>query len=419
MLRRRDFRRFFIGYTTSLLGSAMAATATTFALLDNGYSATDLGLTFATGILPILVCLPIGGVTADRFGSRRVMLTADGARFVAQSVFAVLLFTGHPPLWIYLVLAGVRGGGDGFFNPALSALIPRIVGSDVLTDANALTSVASSAATVVGPTVSGLVVAAFGSAAVVALDAASFAVSVLALASIRPPRPESVGGGSMSADLREGWVQMRRRAWVWVTTIQFALFNLVTWAPFLVLGPVLAHERYGGARMWGLTIGSFGAGAIAGGLAMIGRDPRRPLVAATIATFGYALAPAGLACHAPLAALLPLAFGSGIGSGVGGTLYAATNQRLLPPAVRGRVSSLTNLGAFVFGPLGLAVAGPLGTAVGFDRLLLAGAVFQVLLSASVLRVPAIRALRVEPPSSSSVPAYNATVITTSPEPTGR
>lgn len=395
-LRRPAFRRFFIGYTTSDLGTGMAATASTFAILDSGRGAADLGLVMAAGIVPILVCLLGGGVVADRLGSRRVMLATDAVRTLAQAVFAVVLFTGSPPLWVFLVLAAVRGAGDGFFRPALTALIPEVIEAEDLTDANALMGIVDSAASVLGPVASGVIVALFGSAAVLALDAASYGVSVLTLWSLRVADPAPRARRSVLADLREGWDEFRSRTWLWLVTVQFALFNLIVWAPYLVLGPTMAHLHYGGAAAWGAIAGCLGAGSIAGGLGLLGREPRRPMFTGTIATVGYAFPPLALGLRLPLPWVMAAAFVGGIGTSVFNALYSATEQRLLPPGVRARVSSYGTMGAFVFGPLGLAAAGPVAAAVGISTVLLTGVCWQVAATAVLVTLPVVRNLTTAP-----------------------
>ena len=390
VLRQRDFRRFFIGYTTSELGSGMSATATTFAVLDSGKSAADLGLVMAAGIVPIVLCLLGGGIVADRVGSRRVMLAADSVRCLAQALLAVALFTSSPPLWVYIALVTLRGAGEGFFTPSFSALIPEISGSARLTDANALMSMVGSGASVAGPAASGIVVAVFGPAAVLAVDAASYGVSVLALWSLRVANPAAKERRSVFADLREGWDEFRSRTWLWLVTVQFALFNLLVWAPFLVLGPTSAHLYYGGASAWGTILACLGAGSIVGAMFLLGREPQRPMFVATAATLGYALPPLALALQAPLPGVAVAAFLAGIGSAVFNTLYSATEQRMLPPGVRARVSSYSTFGAYFIGPLGLALAGPVAAATSISVVLFTGVCWQFAATGFLLLLPVIR-----------------------------
>ena len=96
-LAHRGFRRYFLGYSASLLGSAMAGPATTFAFLDTGRGANLLGLVLAAGIVPILFCLPVAGVVADRIGCRRVILFADALRCVNRAAFTAALLLVHRP----------------------------------------------------------------------------------------------------------------------------------------------------------------------------------------------------------------------------------------------------------------------------------------------------------------------------------
>lgn len=390
-LGRRDFRRYYIGYATSLLGTAMGGMAEIFAFLSTGRGADGLGLVSASGIVPILLCLPIAGVVADRLGARRVLLYADGLRFLSRAAFAATMFAEHrPPVWVFLMFSALDGAGEGLFFPAYSALIPQLVDRDILVPANALLGIARSLSAVIGPSLSGALVAAFGAAPVLAADSASFGVCFLALFGI-PIGIPAVEKRGLRADLREGWSVFAAHPWLRMQTVQFALFNCLVWAPFLILGPTLADTRYGGARAWGVTMGAYGLGAIIGGGTLLRwREPRRPLFVALIATAGYGLAPAGYALGLPLPAIAGLMMLAGAGSATAGALYASVEQQVLPSEALARVSAYTVLGAFALGPIGLVLAGPAGGAVGYRTVLATGAIYQFASTALMLAIPAGR-----------------------------
>jgi MFS family permease len=403
VLARRGFRRYFLGYSASLLGSAMAGPATIFAFLDTGRGANLLGLVLAAGIL---LCLPIAGVVADRIGCRRVILFADALRCVNRAAFtAALLLVHRPPTWVFVLFIFVEGAGDGFFFPAFSALIPRLVDDVVLTPANVLMSMARSGSAVIGPSLSGALIAAFGPALVLGLDSVSFAVSFIALLGIpiTLPRPASVAK-RFRADLREGWSVFAAHPWFWMQTLQFALFNFLVWAPFLVLGPTLSALHYGGARAWGITMGCYGLGAIIGGGVLLrrAREPKNPLVVVIIFTAAYALAPLGFALRLPLAAIAVLMVASGSGTSIAGALYSTVEQRTLPADALARVSSYNVLGAFALGPLGLAIAGPVGGAVGYTTLLGFGVCYQLVSTGLMLIIPAGRRLPADRASCATI-----------------
>jgi hypothetical protein len=425
VLRDRDFAHFFAGYATSLLGTSMSALAVSFAVLDGGGTASDLGLVLAAGIVPQVLFMLGGGVMADRVGRRPVMLGADAARCAAQAALAGAVLAGRPALWVFIVLAMARGTGDAVFTPALSGLTVELAPPDDLVNANALLSAARAAAVVAGPSLAGVLVALAGPGTVIAIDAGSYAVSVLALASLRLPAagqgrarrsagPAPAGPAAVQRksarlavvrtgldDLRDGWAEFRGRAWLVITTVQFTLFNLLTWGPFLLLGPVLCRDYLGGAGAWGAVMACYGAGSVLGSLLALGRRPHRPMVAATVATFGYGLPCALLALHAPVAGVAAGALAAGTGSALAGTFSAAAEQQQLPAGVLARVSAFQAVTAFSLGPLAFAAAGPVAALLGARAVLGFGAAWSTVSCAVVLALPAVRAVtspRPQPPA---------------------
>jgi MFS family permease len=395
VLQERDFRRFYTGYATSLLGSAMSPIAISWAVLQTGGGATGLGYVFTANVVPQVVLMVFAGAVADRFGRRRVMLGADVFRCVAQAALAVALLAGRPPLWVFVVLATLGGTGEAFFAPALGALTAQMAPRDQLGNANALYGLARSAARIGGPALSGVVVAFASPAAVVGLDAVSYAVSVLALASLAlgAAAPSHGTARPLLHDMAEGWADFRSRTWLWTVTVQFAFFNLITWAPWMLLGPVEGHAYLGGAGVWGAIMAVQGAGALIGGACCLARRPRRPMVVATIGTLAYALPDIPMALHASAPWVAAAAFVCGAGSVVFGTFYDTTVQQHVPADRLARVNALTTFPAFGIGVTGYAIDGPLASALGTTVVFGVGAVYGILSSALVLATPAIRAIR--------------------------
>jgi hypothetical protein len=228
----------------------------------------------------------------------------------------------------------------------------------------------------------------------VAADAASYAVSVLALSLLRMPGGTAgsapAGRPTLWRDMAEGWAEFRSRTWLWATTVQFAFFNLITWAPWMLLGPVMGRAYLGGAAVWGAIMGVQGAGAIAAGLLSLGRRPRRPIVVATIGTFCYALPDVPLALHASAAWVAAAAFCCGAGSAVFSTFYGTTLQQQVPPEMLARVSALSVFPAYGIGVIGYAIDGPLAAAFGPAAIFGVGAVYGLLSSAVMLTLRSVR-----------------------------
>src|SRR4029453_15978860 len=127
VLRRRDFRLFFLGQSASLLGDGMVNVALAFAVLELGGSASEIGLVFASETLALVACLLVGGVVADRTSRRAALVGADLARVASQGVLAALLIAGTAEIWTVALLAGVTGAATGFFQPASTGLVATIV----------------------------------------------------------------------------------------------------------------------------------------------------------------------------------------------------------------------------------------------------------------------------------------------------
>jgi MFS family permease len=261
----------------------------------------------------------------------------------------------------------------------------------------------------------------------IAVDAGSYAVSAAALALLRFPDAGRPRARSLLRDLADGWAEFSSRAWLWLQTVQFTLFNLLTWGPYLVLGPVLARAYLGGARAWGAVLACYGGGAILGGLLALGRHTRRPLLVATLATLGFPLPPLTLALHLPLAAVAAGALLAGLGSALGGAIATTVTQQRLPAGVLSRVGSFNMVGAYALGPLAFIAAGPVAAAVGARAVLGFGAAWAVFGTLAVLAAPSIRNLSwqetpprpsTDEPQASQRPACATPASTLTGEPGG-
>jgi MFS family permease len=392
VLTGRNFRLFCIGYATSLLGTAMSSVAIAFAVLESGGTPTALGIVFAANIVPMVAFMLGGGVIADRLGRRPVMLAADVARCAAQGALAVALFLGRPHVWLFIAAAFVVGTGSAFFQPALSGLTVQLAPRDQVGNANALFGMAEPASQVAGPALAGILIAATSPAVVITVDAGSYAVSALALALLRFPGAGQPRARSLLRDLADGWAEFAAHTWLWLETAQFALFNLLTWGPYLVLGPVLAREYLGDARAWGAILACYGGGAILGGLLALGRRPRRPLVVSNLATLGFPLPPLALALHLPVAAVAAGALLAGLGSALSSAISTTVTQQQVPAEALSRVGSFNLVGAFAFGPIAFAAAGPVAAALGARTVLGFGAGWAAFGTLVVLAVPSVRSL---------------------------
>jgi MFS family permease len=392
-LGERDFRLLWLGQATSAFGSGLVPVALAFAVVDLTASASALGVVLAAGLVARVVFLLVGGAVADRLPRQRVMLVADLLRTVTQGTVAVLLLSGHAHVWHLVVLFALFGAADAFFSPASTGLVPQAVSASRLQQANALMSLSRSLSWVAGPALAGLIVAGPGPGWAFAADAATFLVSSVSLALLRlSPGIGRVARRSVPAEIRRGWLEVRRRPWVWVTIARFSVTNLAI-APVFVLGPFVAQDDLGGATAWGLIATCSGIGAILGDAAALRFRPRRPLVAGGLAVSLWALEPAFLARPFPTAAIAVVAAAGYAGMSFSNALWFTTLQQRIPRVSLSRVSSFDWLGSLVFQQAGYIVAGPLAAAIGTTTTLLASAALQASASIGGALAPPVRRLR--------------------------
>jgi MFS family permease len=391
VLTERDFRRFFIGQSASLLGDGMVGVALAFAVLDLTGSPADLGYVLAARSVPLVAGLLIGGVIADRLPRRRIMVTADLVRFAGQATMATLLISGHARIWELIVLQALHGGAAATFNPASTGLVPSIVTGGRLQQANALRGLAISIGDIAGPVLAGALVAAASPGWAIAVDAATFAVSAITLTRLRLPAHEPPPAQPFLRDLREGWTEFSSRTWIWTTVTTASLANLL-FAAFLVLGPAVSKASLGGPAAWATIQALLGAGSLAGGITALHIHPRHPLRTGVLALLLCPLPTLGLAAHLPAPGVAGLALLCGIGLTVFNTLWETTLQHHVPSTTLSRVSAYDWFGSLACQPIGQASAGPLAAGLGtYPTLWLAGTT-QLLLTVATLAVPAIRRL---------------------------
>lgn len=395
VLRRREFRLFLGGQAVSVLGDRMVAVALAFAVLEIGGSTSDVGLVLAAAALPLVGSVLAGGVVADRASRRAVMVIADLVRVASQGTMAALLVSGVAEVWMLALLAAVTGTATGFFSPASTGLLPEVVPAEHLQPANALRWSAVSAGEIVGPLSAGLLVAVAGAGWAIAADAVTFGVSAICLVLLRVPARGGAQTRSFVDDLREGWVAIRSRRWVWTVVAYFAVGN-VSWGAWAALGPVVAERDLGGAAAWGTVLTAMGVGALIGALLATRVNPRRPLVFVALTDGLFVLPLAFLAAAPPLPLLAFGALLSGAGMSLGMSVWESTLQRHIPRELLSRVSSYDWFGSLVFSPLGLAVWAAVAAAIGISLSLWLAFGLSVAAILALLTVPAVRQLPATP-----------------------
>jgi hypothetical protein len=215
---------------------------------------------------------------------------------------------------------------------------------------------------------------------------------------LRLPEVKAGAKESVLAQLGHGWREFSSRSWLWIIVLQFGLYRLMVYGPFIILGAVMTDRHMGGASAWAQILSAQGAGSIVGGFAIQRLRPRRPLVVATLATFAFAGPVACLAFGVPTDGVAGASAISGVGIAVFVTLWESTIQREIPAHLLSRVAAYDWLGSYALTPVGYVMAALLSSRIGARNALLLAASWAVLSSAVVLAMPSVRRIRTEPSS---------------------
>ncbi|HYK32719.1 MAG TPA: MFS transporter [Streptosporangiaceae bacterium] len=367
----RNFRLLSVGQSTSTVGDYCYAVALPWLILSGHGGTVLLGTVLACYGVPRTVLIPLGGVLADRFGPRTVMLAADACRCVLMCLLAVLAARRADSLLALAPIATLLGAGEGVFLPASFSIMPTLLPAEQLPTGNAMSTALMQIGSLAGPVLGGLLVAPAGPSPAFAVDAATFGLSAAALALMRVERERPAGteptvAASTGPVVPEpsfwerspsAWQLLRRSSLLRIILAVAVAANVTAGGTFGVAMPALAHARYG-ASGYGTLLASFGAGAVIGTL--IGSRMgalRRPAI---VACAGFVVEGAALC-------LLPLSGGvvgaasalviAGLCNGFGNIVLFTLIQQRAPAQSLGRVMSLLMVAGIGSFPVSVGMAG--------------------------------------------------------------
>jgi MFS family permease len=377
VLRHRDFRLLWLANTTSTVGDRIVTVALALFVVRLTGSPSDLGLVIAAYLLPLIGFMLLGGVLADRMPRHLVVVVTDLVRFALHGLLALLIVSGAVRIWHLVAIGILFGSAEAFYRPAATGLLPQTVPEDEIQEANALTSMSACVAVFAGPALATLLVLGVGPAAAFGLDAATFLVSAALLVRVHPrergaPARKDDVPASVLADLRDGYAEVRSRSWVWVTLAVFCVALFVYEAPLIVVGPIVAQERYGEIAVYGYILAALGAGTIAGSIVALRWRPRHPLRRAMTLILLWPAAVVPFAAGAPLAVVLPAMVVAGWGIALFEVWWLTALAERIPPDKLSRVTSYDWAVSLGLMPLGCVLAGPLAGVLGATDLLLGG-----------------------------------------------
>lgn len=359
-LRHRNFRLFYGGQVVSLTGTWMQFVAQSWLVYRLTGSSALLGLVGFVSQIPVLLLAPAGGIAADRFPRRRVILCTQAASMLLALALGTLTLGGRITVPHVLLLSALLGVVNAADIPARQSFLVEMVGRRDLMNAISLNSSMIHGARVVGPAVAGLLVAAFGEGWCFLLNAVSYVSVIAGLLLMRLPPPEQAPGKGRTADVMEGF----RFAWqARPVRALLLLVGLVSVAgmPYTVLMPIFSDRILGkGAHGLGLLMGAAGLGAFTGAIWLASRKGVHELgrwLAYAPAGFGACMILFALSRNFWLSAavLVPAGFCMVLTMSASNTLI----QAMVPNRLRGRVMAVYSMMFMGMVPVGSLLAGVL------------------------------------------------------------
>jgi len=324
-----------------------------------------LGLVAAAGTLPILLFTLAGGIVADRFRKRNLLLATQALSIIPAIALGILTHAQMITVWEVALFAAFLGTVNAFDVPARQSFIVEMVGKGHLTNAIALNSAAFHGARMIGPVIAGLTIASVGLPACFFLNALSFLAVIIALLRLRTRGESAMTSNSMVEDLLDGLRYMKKQSNIFHLIILIAIFSLIG-MPFMTLLPIFAGEVFHqGPEGFGAMVGATGAGALLAALSLAWRDDiedKMRFLTLSALSFSILLLVFSFVSHFIIAIGLLIFIGWSLVS-----FFAVANsyiQLSVPDNLRGRAMSVYSFVFLGTAPIGNSIIGTAADAVG-------------------------------------------------------
>lgn len=395
-LRHQVFRRVFTGAFLSNIGSWMQNVVLSALAYDTTRSPTFVGIVVFAQLGPLLLFSLVGGLLADVFDRRRLLITVSVLQGLMSILLALVAQGDDPPRVALVAIVFAIGMGQAVFGPTYSALLPALVGREDLPGAISLNSAQMNGSRVIGPAIAGLMYARFGASTVFVVNAASYLLVIWSLYTVTLPaptvNPQDEGQGLRR--LLSGFQVARHDRVIGRSLVIVFAYSLLS-LPFVGQLTTVADLNLGieaKSFQFGLLYTCFGAGAMAGALSigtvLAQRDMVR-LVRVGLVGFAVFLGVFSLLRTAALAYPMIVLVGFAYFGVI--TSLSTVLQERLDDHSRGRVMALWIMGFGGTVPIGNLLAGPLIEWTSVTTIVFAGAVIALALAAYAdLRDPAPR-----------------------------
>jgi MFS family permease len=374
-LRRRDFRFLYAAQSISFLGTMVTYVALPWQMFQLTGSSLAVGVLGVVELVPLLLTAFIGGALADWMDRRRLVIATEIGLMAGCLALMANAALPRPSVTVLYIAAAVMSAFNGLQRPSLDAMTPRLVPTEEIPAAAALSALRGSVGMIAGPAIGGLLIGSAGAVAAFGVDAASYLASLVCFAAMRAVPPRDDAEAPTWRSIVEGFRYARSRQEL-IGTYVVDFVAMIFGMP-LALFPALAASRHGNAAL-GLLYAAPAAGALVASLTSrwtprVHRHGLAVMVAATV--WGVAIVAFGFAPSLP-AALACLAVAGGADC-VSGLFRMTMWNQTIPDALRGRLAGIEMV-SYMSGPLlGHVEAGAVAAIAGVQASIVSGGVLCV------------------------------------------
>jgi MFS family permease len=382
-LNSRNYRLFYSGQFISLVGTWMDTVAESWLVYRLTGSALLLGTVGFASQFPVFVLAPLGGLLADRFHRRGILVMTQALSMISAGLLAWMTLSGRINVPWLIFLAASQGVINAIDIPTRQAFVVDMVGKPDLVNAIALNSSMFNGARIIGPAIAGILVAKVGEGWCFAANSVSYIAVISGLLMMRLEHSRERKEYSALAQLKEGMRFALRTPPLRALILLVGVLSLVA-TPYSVLMPIIADQvLHGGAGTMGLLMGCSGAGALTSAVLLAARKGLKGMgtwAAVAASTLGVGLIGLGLSRSVHLAGLALFFVGASMMMQM-----ACSNtliQAMTPDAMRGRVASLYSMMFMGMAPIGALAAGSVSHALGAPRTIMCGGILAIVTAAT-------------------------------------
>lgn len=357
------------GQAISIFATVAASFAAIWYITESTSSAVWLSLASMAALLPVALLSPFGGVAADRYNRKHLVILADGSAGFFSLVLALVVMSGHLSVPLMLLLLAVRTGGQAFHGPAMTALMPHLVPKRHLMRINSMDQSITSLSTIVGPALGILLYTYVGLHGVMLLDAFCAAIACLCLATVKVKANTSLNNDhdSVFAELKEGATFIYKDKGL-RSLMLLIMFTMLLFMPVASLDPLMVYEHFkGDGFQASLVEAVFGIGLLLGSAVILvwgGGSKHIPLIIISGIVLGLALAACGFLQSDQFLLFAVLVGVTAAAIGFYNAPIMPILQNKAPDEKFGRVMGIFLAGSSLAAPIGLSFSGFIAEAIG-------------------------------------------------------